>query len=88
MLRQKAEQAVADLGAELAAMQARAQDAAAEARVRLQAERDTLSRQLAAAGVETEPAGESEGRRGDRGSRRFDAPHLVPQSLRLHFRPG
>ncbi|MBB1629934.1 DNA-binding protein [Cupriavidus sp. UME77] len=51
-LRQKAEQAVADLRTELAAMQARAQDAAvaaAEVRVRLQAERDTLSRQLAAA---------------------------------------
>ena len=51
-LRQKAKQAVADLRTELAAMQARAQDAAvatAEARVRLQAEYDTLSRQLAAA---------------------------------------
>ncbi|WP_416047206.1 DNA-binding protein [Cupriavidus basilensis] len=51
-LRQKAEQAVAELRTELAAMQARAQDAAvaaAEARVRLQAEYDTLSRQLAQA---------------------------------------
>ncbi|MCY0852847.1 DNA-binding protein [Cupriavidus sp. D39] len=54
-LRQKGEQALADLRAELAAVQARAQDAAvagAEARARLQAERDTLSRQLA----ETEQA--------------------------------
>ncbi|MCY0852604.1 DNA-binding protein [Cupriavidus sp. D39] len=49
-LRQKAEQALADQRAELAAVQARAQDAAvagAEARARLQAERDTLSLQLA-----------------------------------------
>ncbi|MCY0853896.1 hypothetical protein [Cupriavidus sp. D39] len=51
-LRQKAEQALADLRTELAAVQVRAQDAAvtgAEARARLQAERDTLSRQLAEA---------------------------------------
>ncbi|MGT2493187.1 hypothetical protein ACU4GD_28465 [Cupriavidus basilensis] len=51
-LRQKGEQAVADLRTELAAVQARAQDAAvagAEERARLQAERDTLSRQLAEA---------------------------------------
>ncbi|MGT2428707.1 DNA-binding protein [Cupriavidus basilensis] len=51
-LRQKGEQALADLRAELAAVQARAQDAAvagAEERARLQAERDTLSRQLAEA---------------------------------------
>ncbi|MBB1635212.1 DNA-binding protein [Cupriavidus sp. UME77] len=51
-LRQKGEQAVADLRAELAAGQARAQEAAvagAEARARLLAERDTLSRQLAEA---------------------------------------
>ncbi|KJK24019.1 KfrA protein, partial [Burkholderiaceae bacterium 16] len=51
-LRQKAEQVVADLRTELAAVQARAQDAAvagAEERARLQAERDTLSRQLAEA---------------------------------------
>jgi chromosome segregation ATPase len=47
-LRQKAEQALADLRTELAAMQARAQDAAvagAEERARLQTERDTLSLQ-------------------------------------------
>ena len=51
-LRQKGEQVVADLRTELAAVQVRAQDAAvagAEARARLQAERDTLSRQLAEA---------------------------------------
>ncbi|WP_416047132.1 hypothetical protein [Cupriavidus basilensis] len=49
-LRQKGEQALANLRAELAAVQARAQDAAvtgAEERARLQAERDTLIRQLA-----------------------------------------
>ncbi|MHA7680369.1 DNA-binding protein [Cupriavidus sp. PET2-C1] len=47
-LRQKAEQVVAELRAEMAAVQVRAQDAAvagAEERVRLQAERDTLSLQ-------------------------------------------
>ncbi|MDF3887561.1 DNA-binding protein [Cupriavidus basilensis] len=49
-LRQKGEQALANLRAELAEVQARAQDAAvtgAEERARLQAERDTLIRQLA-----------------------------------------
>jgi chromosome segregation ATPase len=51
-LRQRGEQAVVDLRTELAAVQARAQDAAvvgAEERTRLQAERDTLNRQLAEA---------------------------------------
>jgi chromosome segregation ATPase len=51
-LRQTGEQVVTDLRTELAAVQARAQDAAvagAEERARLQAERDTLSRQLAEA---------------------------------------
>ncbi|MGO4330387.1 DNA-binding protein [Cupriavidus sp. 2TAF22] len=51
-LRQKGEQVLADLRTELAAVQARAQDAAvagAEARARLQAERDTLGEQLAQA---------------------------------------
>ncbi|MDF3881112.1 hypothetical protein [Cupriavidus basilensis] len=51
-LRQKGEQALADLRTELAAVQARAQDTAvagAEEQARLQAERDTLSRQLAEA---------------------------------------
>ncbi|MDF3886296.1 hypothetical protein [Cupriavidus basilensis] len=47
---QKGEQALANLRAELAVVQARAQDAAVtgvEERARLQAERDTLIRQLA-----------------------------------------
>ncbi|MCY0853815.1 hypothetical protein [Cupriavidus sp. D39] len=51
-LRQKGEQAVADLRTELPVAQTRAQEAAvasAEERARLQAERDTLSRQWAEA---------------------------------------
>ncbi|QOT82062.1 DNA-binding protein [Cupriavidus basilensis] len=106
-LRQKAEQAVVDLRTELAAAQARAQEAAvagAEARARLQAECDTLSRQLAeveqalrrgqAAQDELRAELEMAVRRAERAdaeasaTRRLVSPRRRAPATRTKFKPG